>query len=153
MGFLGQTFEQKDMPKNTSFEPIPAGWYRVTITAAELKDSQKGGKYANIRYDVTGPTHEGRVIFGMVTIQNSSQKAEEIGRAQLGELMGAVGVARLSDTDQLIGKHCEIKVSIRKDGQYGDKNDVRTWRAIEGAQLPKPQENKMQKPAGGGAPW
>lgn len=152
MGFLGQTFEQKDMPKNAGFDPIPAGWYRVAIAAAELKESKSGGKYINIRCDVTGPSYEGRVVFGMITVQNSNQKAEEIGRAQLSELMGAVGVPRLSDTDQLIGKHCEIKVTIKKDEQYGDKNEIRAWRAIEGAQLPKPAP-APQKPSTGGAPW
>lgn len=136
---LGQSYEANDMPKNESnFDPIPAGWYQVKINSAELKDAKSGGKYINVRYDVVGPTHQGRVVFGMLNIQNPSQKAEEIGRAQLGDLMRAVGLPRVQDTDELIGGDLMIKVSIRKSAEYGDQNQVQGYKAIAGGAMPYP---------------
>jgi hypothetical protein len=44
----------------------------------------------------------------------------------------AIGLERISDTDQLIGGTCEIKLEIRPaDGQYKASNDVKGWKALE----------------------
>ena len=88
------------LPQNTgSFEPLPAGWYTANITGAELRTTKSGsGQYIAVRYDITGPTHQGRIVFGNLNIRNQNPKAEEIGRQQLGDLMRAIG---LSDNDVL----------------------------------------------------
>ena len=59
-----------------------------------------------------GPTHEGRVIVGKLNIRNPNPKTQDIGIRQLGELMRAIGLASVEDTDQLIGGHLEVKVQI-----------------------------------------
>lgn len=130
MAQLGETINEAELPEGQNFEPIPAGWYSVTITGAEVKDTKAGtGQYIAVRYDVTGPTHEGRVIFGNLNIRNPNPKAEEIGRQQLGDLMRAIGLASVTDTDQLIGGRCQIKVAIQKSEEYGDRNDVKGCKA------------------------
>lgn len=130
MAQLGETINAAELPEGQNFEPIPAGWYSVTITGAEVKDTKAGtGQYIAVRYDVTGPTHEGRVIFGNLNIRNPNPKAEEIGRQQLGDLMRAIGLASVTDTDQLIGGRCQIKVAIQKSDEYGDRNDVKGYKA------------------------
>jgi hypothetical protein len=63
--------------------------------------------------------------------------------------MGAIGLQTLRDTDQLIGSVCIVKVKIERDEQYGDKNRIKSWKAVEGAQLPQPQmptQQQMQQP-------
>ncbi len=132
MAFLSQSFDVADLPGG-NFEPLPAGWYSVTIAGAELKNTKAGnGQFIAVRYDVTGPTHQGRVVFGNLNIQNPNPKAEEIGRQQLGELMRAIGLAKVTDTDQLIGGNLQIKLDIKRDEQYGDKNEVRGFKAVSG---------------------
>jgi hypothetical protein len=106
MAFLSQSFAVDELPQGSggNFEPLPAGWYQATITSAELKKTKAGtGEYIAIRYDILGPTHQGRVVFGNLNIANPNQKAEEIGRQQLRELMVSIGLNSVSDTDQLIG--------------------------------------------------
>ena len=145
MAFLGQTYAAADMPESTSSEPIPAGWYTASITEASIQDTKAGtGQYIKVRYDVTGPTHEGRVVFGNLNISNPNPKAEEIGRQQLGQLMRAIGLTEVSDTDQLIGGQCGIKVAIREDesGRYSPQNEVKAWKSLTGSAPPAP------KPAG-----
>lgn len=130
MAQLGETINAAELPASQGFDPIPAGWYSVTITGAEVRDTKAGtGSYIAVRYDVTGPTHEGRVIFGNLNIRNPNPKAEEIGRQQLGDLMRSIGLATVTDTDQLIGGRCQIKVSIQKSEEYGDKNEVKGYKA------------------------
>ena len=158
MAFLGDTFDAADLPEgNSNYDPIPAGWYTTTITDAELRDTKNGtGQYIAVRYDITGPEHQGRVVFGNINIKNASQKAEEIGRQHLGELMRSIGLARVTDTDELIGGQLQIKVGIRKSEEYGDQNEVKGFKAMQGAMTSAPapaQTAPAQAPAGGKAPW
>lgn len=140
MAFLDQTFSADDMPvSSNSYEPLPAGWYTATITGAELKSTKAGtGQYIAIRYDIIGPTHQGRIVFGNLNIRNPNATAEEIGRQQLGEVMRAIGLAKVQDTDELIGGQLSIKVSIRSSDQYGDQNEVKGFKAIAGSTPPAP---------------
>jgi hypothetical protein len=153
---LDTPINRDDLPKNeSSFEPIPADWYKAKIRSAEVKLTKAGtGKYLNVGYDILGPSYQGRVVFGMITVQNSNQKAEEIGRGQLGDLMGSVGMRTLHDTDELVGKVLSVKVGVRKSEQYGDKNEVKAWRAVEGAALPPAQPSEAStQPAQDKPPW
>ena len=164
MAFLNETFSVNDLPhSDNSFEALPAGWYQVHITGAELRNTKAGtGSYIAVRYDVLGPTHQGRVVFGNLNIRNPNPKAEEIGRQQLGSLMRAIGLAQVSDTDQLIGGQLMIKLAIRPaDGQYEASNDVKDFKAVgSGAGAPAaagamPSNGAPTAPAAASAapPW
>lgn len=133
MAFLDQEFTLDTLPVGNTgnFEPLPEGWYNAAITGAEIKPTKAGdGKYIACKYTITGPSHQGRVIFGNLNIKNASTKAEEIGRQQLGEIMRAIGLAKVSDTDQLIGGNLGIKLIV-KTGEYAG-NEVKGYRAIGG---------------------
>jgi hypothetical protein len=166
MAFLGETFGVDDLPQSDrNYELIPEGWYNVTITKAELGNTKSGtGQKIDVRYDITGPTQQGRVIFQAVNIRNQSQKAEEIGRQQLGEIMRAIGLARVEDTDQLIGGQLCIKIKIRQPtdrdkaaGYTEDKNEVAGFKAVSGGIAPKPAPNAApaasSAPGGSKPPW
>ena len=137
MAFLGETFDANELPQGNggNYDPLPPGWYNAHITAAELKPTKDGsGQYIKVRYDITGPTHQGRVVFGNLNIKNASAKAEEIGRQQLGELMRAIGLAKVTDTDQLIGGSLSIKLDVRAaTEQYAAQNEVKGFKAITGS--------------------
>lgn len=145
---LNQSFNAAELPQSdNNFEPLPAGWYQAAINGAELKTTKAGtGQYIAVRYDVLGPTHQGRVVFGNLNISNPNPKAEAIGHQQLGDLMRAIGVAQVTDTDQLIGGNCEIKLKVRKSEEYGDSNDVQAWKAIAGGHMPQAQPMQAQQP-------
>jgi hypothetical protein len=145
MAFLDEEFNVDSLPQGTSnFEPLPEGWYNATITGAEVKATNAGtGKYISCKYTITGPTHQGRVVFGNLNIKNPSTKAEEIGRQQLGEIMRAIGLAKVQDTDQLIGGNLGIKLTV-KTGDYAG-NEIRGYRALGGA---APAAVTPFKPAG-----
>ena len=131
MSFI-ETFHAADAPQptRTEFTPLPAGWYLVTIHSAEVRQTKAGnGQYIKLRYDIVGGEHGGRVVFGNLNTRNSSEKAQEIGRQQLGELMRAIGLPTIQDTDQLVGGTLEIKLSVRDDPQWGVSNEVKGFRA------------------------
>jgi hypothetical protein len=158
MAFLDEEFSVDTLPVgNNNFEPLPEGWYNATITGAEIKATKTGdGKFIAVKYTVTGPSHQGRVVFGNLNIKNASTKAEEIGRSQLGDIMRAIGLAKVTDTDQLIGGNLGIKLSL-KTGEYAG-NEVKAFRALNGsAPAPvapfKPLGPSAAAPAKAAPPW
>jgi len=160
MANLGETFEVSSLPQGNTgnFDPLPPGWYSATMSAAEIKNTKTGtGQYIALRYDITGPTHQGRVVFGNLNIRNQSPKAEEIGRQQLGDICRAIGLARVGDTDQLIGNSLMIKLDIEKSEQYGDKNQVKGFKPIAGGAPSVPVRSSVQNvaaaPAKAAPPW
>lgn len=152
MANLGFEINRAELPESSSsYDPIPAGWYTGTIAEAGLNQTKAGtGQYIKLRFDVTGPSHQGRVVFTNLNIQNPNPKAEEIGRQQLNEVMAACGLDRVTDTDQFVGRSCSIKVSVRKDEQYGDSNEVKGYKAVEGSSAPAPATSA---PAASVPPW
>lgn len=134
MAKLPMSFDAADLPQSESnFDPLPAGWYSASIHSAEWRQNKAGtGAYIKVRYDITGPTHSGRVVFGNLNVQNASPEAERIGKSQLRILLDSVGLPRLTDTDQLVGRDVRVKLSVRKDEQYGDSNDIKAWEPAGG---------------------
>lgn len=140
MGFLEQSFDIKDMPvaEDRDFSPIPAGWYTAAIAGAEIRTTKAGtGNYIAVRFDITGPEHQGRVVWCNLNTRNPNPKAEEIGRQQLGDIMRAIGLTKLEDTDQLLGGNLSIKVTIKDDPTYGLNNEVKAFKSIEGSTPPE----------------
>lgn len=156
MAFLNQTFTAAELPQGSSYDPLPAGWYSAKITGAELRNTKTGGgQYIAVKYDITGPTHQGRIVFGNVNIKNQNPKAEEIGRQQLGEIMRAIGLAKVTDTDQLIGGSLQIKLTIEAQEGYEPQNNVKGFKSAGGVgSLPQPVATAAAvAPAKSTPPW
>jgi hypothetical protein len=145
-------FDPSTVPAQ-SFDVLPAGWYTASVTGCEVKATKSGtGEYIRLEYTVSGPTAAGRKVFANYNTKNENAKAEEIGRQQLAELCRATGVARLSDTDQLIGASCQIKVTVRPAReQYDESNEVKSHKAIDGSAPPAAAGPAVKKAAA--PPW
>jgi hypothetical protein len=154
MAQLNQPFVEAELPKSErNFDPLPAGWYSATIGGAEVKATKAGtGEYIAVRYDITGPSHQGRVVFGNLNIKNANPTAEAIGYQQMGELMRAIGLPRIDDTDQLVGGQLQIKLDVRKSEQYGDSNDVKAFKSLAGGAMPMAAASAAPKAAAKAAP-
>ena len=149
MANLGITIEAST--SSMDYDVLPEGWYEARVTSAEVRETKAGtGSYISLRYDVTGPSHEGRVVFGNLNLSNPNSRAEQIGREQLAQLVAALGLKGISDSDELIGGECQIKVRIKTD-DYGTKNEIRGWKSLEGSPLPAP--TKSTPASEGKPPW
>jgi hypothetical protein len=161
MAFLDINFDE--IPQSSGdgeFKPLPVGWYSAKINKAELKATKDGtGQYIAIRYDITGPTHQGRVVFGNVNIKNKSFDAENIGRKQLNDIRLALGIGQLSDTDQLVGGSLQIKLEIKEaTDQYAARNEVKAFKSSGDAMPIAASVPTFSKPAeakatGSAPPW
>ena len=128
MARLNQTFYPGQYPNSAdiAFEPGPAGTYEVQIPATDLKTTKNlKGQYIWMELTIIrNPEYQDRKIFANITISNENQKAVDIGRAQLGDLLEITGLATFSDTDELKNRILKVKVKIQ-DGtpEYPNKQN------------------------------
>ena len=117
--------------EDNSFDLIPAGWYQMFISNAELRQTRSGGSMISVTYDITGPTHQGRKIFGNFNWENANPVAQEIGRKQFAQQIRALGLPGIQGLDDLINLPFDGKVGIQKskDPQYEDSNRVTAFAA------------------------
>ena len=147
-------FNAQEVEPQSSFEPIPAGWYTAMITDSEFKPTKSGtGEYLQLRLDVIEGEHEGRVLFDRLNLNNPNQTAVEIAQRQLSAICRAVGVMTPQDSQDLHDKPLRVKVSIRPAGNgYEASNEVKAYEVVEGGG----QAATAQSGAAGGAakkPW
>ncbi len=158
MAKLNITFNADELPlSEANFDPLPDGWYTAAISQADVANTKNGGEMIELRWDIFGPTHQGRVIFGNINIRNSNPDAQRIGLEQLGQLLRAAGIVTLEDTDQLISVTVLIKLSIKESEYQGKKqirNEVKGYKALESSGAPLPVA-KAKAPAAAGStpPW
>ena len=141
-------FDANKYEPSTSFDPLPAGWYEAFISNSEMKPTKSGsGKYLQLELEVMGPSHPGRKVWDRLNLVNPNDQAVQIALATLSSICRAVGVLTPSDSAELHNKPLMIKLSVSKDEQYGDRNEVKAYDkksnlhvagpADEGAKPPK----------------
>lgn len=124
--FGGEAFDAEAQDAPRSFEPIPAGSYRLEIQDAEVKATTAGnGQYLKVELAVIDGEYEGRRVFCNFNLQNPSAEAERIGREQFGALCRAAKKPKVSDANELLGLQFEARVKIRpaRDG-YNAQNEI-----------------------------
>ena len=158
MAFLEHAISLDDLPESTGdgeYKPLPEGWYNAKITSTEIKNfKDSSGQYVSIRFDITGPTHQGRVVFSNITIKHNDLERENKGRGYFGNLMRACALNHVTDTDQFVGKNLSIKLGITE--ARVDKNTGKTYEAGNSVKAYKPSGDAMpaafSKPAAATAP-
>lgn len=134
-------FDESKISDN-DFKPVPAGTYTVKVVKAELKDSKAGGKYVNLRLDIIGPTHQGRVLWDKLNIVNHNAGTENSARRNL----FIIGGGPVSDTDMLIGREISCSVAVEySDYSQKEENVIKKYSAIEGS---KPTVAPVQQQTG-----
>jgi len=119
---------------------LPNGEYVMCVKSAEIKDTKdKTGQYINASFEVLDGKFKGRIVFSMFNILNKSEKAQNIGRAQDKALRTAVNVDDPKALSDLYRRPFVGVVTTKKDDEYGDKNEVKVFKAMSG----KPWESKV----------
>lgn len=147
-------FNAANVAPAQSTSPVPAGLYNVQVTESDIKAAKSGGQYLALTLQVLDGQYINRKIWTNLTISNSNSEAERIGQQQLSALCHAAGVINLQDSNQLHFKPLRVKVVIKENAQYGDRNEVKGFEALAAGTLPitgaVPASNA---PAAATAPW
>ncbi len=126
-------FDANAIQPDTSFDPIPAGWYNAAIDESEMKPTRDGsGAYLALRFNVLDGQYAGRKVFTRLNIRNQNPVAQDIAQKQLSSICHAVNVLTLQDSSQLHALPMQIRVKVTNDptGQYDPSNEISGYKAI-----------------------
>lgn len=132
-------FDATGVPPQTGFEPIPNGTYRAMIIESEVKPTRDGkGNYLQLTWQVLDGGYKGRKVWDRLNIQNPSAEAQRIGQSQLSAVCHATGVLKLTSSAQLHSIPVMIKVIVKQEKGYDPQNEVKSYKAVEGAPAAAP---------------
>ena len=121
-----------------SYEPLERGMYQAIVIESAIKPTKAGtGEYIELVLQVIDGPASGRRLWERLNVSNPNKTAEDIARSQLASLCQAVGVSKLTATEQLHDIPFHIQVDIdRKDPT---RNRVMSYGSVQlAAQAPKP---------------
>ena len=133
----GYNFNAEEIEPSSSFDPIPAGWYKAIISNSEMKATRDGyGEYLSLTLQIIDGQYENRLVFARLNLKNANDKAVDIARKDLAAICRAVGVMSPKSSEELHDKPLMIKVKVRPaSGDYEASNDIGGYKAVEGANL------------------
>ena len=105
MGFGFDTNEYERTVGGGGNNPLPVGFYGMTITRSVIKPTKAGdGKYLEVEFDITDPSDYGnRKFWDKFNIFNKSATAQKIGREQLSDLLKAIGLDGSAEPEDMVG--------------------------------------------------
>lgn len=134
-----------------SYEPLPRGMYQGIVIESSIKPTKAGtGEYIELVIQVTDGVHSGRRLWERLNVSNPNKTAEDIARAQLASLCQAVGVTKLSNTEQLHDIPFALEVDVdRKDPT---RNRIMGYGSVQLSAQTRPAAAPAAA-AGGAKPW
>ena len=137
---LTNTFNTANFSADASRDPLPAGTYVVRILESSVAPLKSGnGHGLNITYEVIEGQHSKRRVWTNINVVHNNAEVQRIAQSELKKLCDACGGITLTETTThtLVGKVLRIKLKIRLDPVYGDKNSVIGYEAApNGMALP-----------------
>lgn len=140
--------------KDTGFDLLPVAEYQAVITESELKKANSGNfAYFNFTFEIIDGEYTGRKIWQRITQNSDSEKARNIGKAQLASICRAVGKMTPNDTEELHDLPMLIRVGIEKGTNgYPDRNKITVYKPA-GTTQPTKAPPASATATSGSAPW
>lgn len=126
-------FDASTVEPNTQFDPVPAGWYPCRIASVDLKKSGAGDDMLKFTFEVDhagGAEFGGRKFFLNLVVGHKNEQPRAIAQRQLSAICRAVGVMKINEGNlyELCDRLLDVRVTIKRDVEYGDGNEVRQVR-------------------------
>ena len=133
-------FDATSIAPRESFDPVPNGWYSVTITDAQWATTKAGAEALALTMEIDGNAHPqfaNRKLWTRLNLNNASDKAREIAQRELSSICHAIGRLQLANVSDLLGASMLAKVVAKpaEDG-YDARNEIKGYKAAGDA--PKP---------------
>jgi hypothetical protein len=148
MANLGGTYTADPNNVQGDYSPVPPGEYLVHIVDSDMVEtSAKTGHYLKLEMEILDGEQQGRKLFDLLNIDNTTQQAVDIAQLTLTAICVGVGKVSISDSTELHGTPmiAVVKVDPARTGadgkEYGPSNSIRTY---------KPANATAAKPAASG---
>lgn len=122
---FGSVFDATKIAPAQPMEAVPAGWYSVIVSDAEIKANDGGnGRRLALEFTVTEGGFKGRKIWDGLNIVHSNPQAQEIACQQFSAICHAIAVYQVSDASQIVNKPFQIKVDVENERWVNDDNET-----------------------------
>lgn len=147
--------DEKENPSSSGdFEALPAGPYSVVVQEAEKQTSKTGNDMIKVRVQVTEGPYANRVLFNYIVFSTGNPRAMRMTLERLAafgltrEFIATTKPSIANLADMLVGRKATAVVAIQKEGDYAGRNEIKSFRALEGVAQPAPTVPAEAKPAG-----
>tara|TARA_R100000951_G_scaffold75654_1_gene63776 strand:+ start:126 stop:599 length:474 start_codon:yes stop_codon:yes gene_type:complete len=122
-------FNAMSVEPQTSYQPIPADWYKCVITNTEEKPTKKqNGTYLQLDIEVIEGNFAGRKVFERLNLNNPNSVAVEIAQRSLSSICRAIDVPNPKNSSELLDKPLMVKIAIKPAvGEYDASNEVKGY--------------------------
>lgn len=144
-------FDARLVEPSGTFETIPAGQYPAVITDSEMKFTKAGtGQFLQLTFQITDGPYKNRLVWTRLNLDNPSETATKIARAELSAICRAVDVLAPRDSVDLHNLPLVIHVRCKKWADTGEiTNEIKGFVKKSSASTPaNPQAQAETAP-----PW
>jgi hypothetical protein len=126
-------FNANEVDPAVGFDPVPAGKYVAVITESELKPTKAGtGSYLQLTFQIIEGEFKGRLLWARLNLDNPSEMAVKIARAELSAICRAVNVMAPKDSLELHNLPLTISVGCKKRDDTGEiTNEIKGYEGKE----------------------
>ncbi len=141
-------FNANEVNPDVGFDPVPAGIYKAAIVESDMKPTKnKRGSYLELVFVILEGDYKDRKVWARLNLENQSEKAVQIARAQLSAICRAVGVMTPQDSVQLHNIPLMITVKCKKDSATEEiTNEVKKYEAVKQQGLTTTADPGDQRP-------
>lgn len=159
MAQLGESIDVDNIvPERGDFEPLPAGPYMVQVIDSDVVETKaQDGLILKLTLEVMDGPFANRKVWANLNFKNKNPTAQRIAQEAIKQICDAVGYSgQLTDSEVLHYKPLRAQLTIRKDAEYGDRNEVKRYSSLNGnappAGKPAPTGGGGGGQSGGGRP-
>jgi len=154
----GFTFNCNEAPEPQDFSPLEPGEYPAMIIDSGIDEKKNGTEQVWLQYEVIDGASKGRKIRHWYTVKCANEQAVEIGLRQLRNVCESMGLAGITQTEELHDKPLVIVVGFRKDDkERNEVKNVKPFGSVPPAAEPaaqSPQSEPAARPKSAGKkPW
>lgn len=138
---------------------IPPEWYPACIVKHEIKRTSAGdGQYVSFTFQIASGTYQNRKLTENLNLWNKNEQTVQIAKGQLSAICRAVNVLTLASNDDILklyNKVLMIRVVVKKDDSFGDKNEIKAYKPKSAGPVPPVAQpaTPIAAPAPGAAPF
>ena len=127
-------FNALEVEPSTTFQPLPADWYKCVITETEERVTSKGdGSFLLLSIEVIDGDYSGRKVFDRLNLKNPNSTAVEIAQRSLSSICRAIDVNSPKDSAELCDKPLMVKMAVTPaNNGYEASNNAKGYEAVSG---------------------
>lgn len=124
---FNNTFVPEDHQRDSQYTLLPEGEYTLRVTDTEKATAKKGHDMLVIHFEVARGDKKGLTCIERLNLWHGDETVRQIAAGTLAQICTALGLKRVTDTEDLHEKCLDVTVIHRDSGDYVNM-DFRQWR-------------------------